>query len=639
MTTPRLIAILKSRAMTVLMEIPPETMASTAQPAPAGVPSHFSAWSEEPPAPWNPRTITGLVSLLVIWAAWFYGTWGAWGNLTIDSGREMYVPWVLAEGKTLYKDIWYLYGPASPYFNSLLYRLFGVHLNVLYCAGSLSALGSALFLYLTGMRLSCTLVGWTAAAAVLFQAFHPTLFCFPLPYSFATVYGCLISCAFLWILVCASGSRHWAWTFSAATVAAIAMLLKLEVGAACYLALALLIAARAIRDKSAKGLFKDLALCLPGILLCVAVAWWMVSLRGVAFITQENLMSWPTSYFMRTLGKAWLATTGFAITLPALGEAAKRALALLAFLQGVHLFLSPRRMSATTRILRAALLGLAILYMAVFLGWGGSYNLLFFPQDMVLYVSIGALFAWWLFCREPQSQKRLALALVLSFSAFFAFRILLKMMNADYPIYYNGPPIFCFLLLLRFLLPATGKSPRFLARAEAVICLACLAAAAAPTPQILSANAKQVWLKTDRGNLRVTPDRLDAYSTAIQFMKEKNARGETVLSVPEDTSLYFLSGTHCPTRVFAFTPGLVAPGRMSDELLQEVQRADIRYLIWSNRVFPEGGGLLFGTDFDQQLGHYLTSHYHRAAPITNRRVAFGQWMAWIWERNAEAARP
>src|SRR5260370_22670107 len=123
--------------------------------------------------PWNITTYGALVMPLTLWAVKVYTTWGTWGNLTIDSGREMYVPALLAEGKLLYRDVWFMYGPAAPYFTSYLFRLFGVHLNVLYWAGSLSALGSAMFLYLIGMRLSSWLVGWTAGAVGLFESFHP----------------------------------------------------------------------------------------------------------------------------------------------------------------------------------------------------------------------------------------------------------------------------------------------------------------------------------------------------------------------------------------------------------------------------------------------------------------------------------
>src|SRR5271165_3978654 len=111
-----------------------------------------------PPVSWTPTTFIALATLLALWGLKVYSTWAAWGSLTIDSGHEMYIPAQLAEGKQLYRDVWFMYGPASAYFNSYLYRLFGVHLSVLYWAGSVSALVSAIFLYLVGMRLSSWLV-------------------------------------------------------------------------------------------------------------------------------------------------------------------------------------------------------------------------------------------------------------------------------------------------------------------------------------------------------------------------------------------------------------------------------------------------------------------------------------------------
>jgi hypothetical protein len=127
----------------------------------------------------------------------------------------------------------------------------------------------------------------------------------------------------------------------------------------------------------------------------------------------------------------------------------------------------------------------------------------------------------------------------------------------------------------------------------------------------------------------------EQYQAAIQFMKEKNARGEAVLSVPEDTSLYFLSGTRCPTRVFAFNPGMLVPGKMTGEVIDEMERNNVRYLIWSNRIYPEYGVFRFGVDFDKPLGSYLISHYHRLRPLVSTPVSLGDWNAYVWERNAE----
>ena len=41
----------------------------------------------------------------------------------------MDLPLRLLEGDVLYRDVFYMYPPFSPYFNSFLYSLFGVHLE------------------------------------------------------------------------------------------------------------------------------------------------------------------------------------------------------------------------------------------------------------------------------------------------------------------------------------------------------------------------------------------------------------------------------------------------------------------------------------------------------------------------------
>ncbi len=66
---------------------------------------------------------TGLAML-----AW---TWGTWPDVVIDFGRELYVPWQLAEGKVLYRDIAWFNGPLSAHWNAALFSLFGVGLQTL----------------------------------------------------------------------------------------------------------------------------------------------------------------------------------------------------------------------------------------------------------------------------------------------------------------------------------------------------------------------------------------------------------------------------------------------------------------------------------------------------------------------------
>ena len=584
-----------------------------------------------PEVPWNRTTYITFSALVVIWAALMYLTWASWGDLTINSGNEMYVPAVLSEGKMLYRDVWYMHGPLGPYLNSVLFRIFGLRLEVLYWAGSLSALGSAALLFLTGMRLGSWVVGWAAGAVVLIQAFAPWLFCFPLPYSFAPVYGCLTACLFLWLVVRASTSMRQVWIWGAGTAAAAALLLKLEYGLACYAVLILLILARGYRQQSWKPILKDLLAVLPGVLVCAAVIGWMVSIAGVGFITQENYMSWPTSYFMKTYGKTWLENTGLTINAAAFGQALVRT----ALLGGVALafygILRRGRGNRSSVFLAAEVCIIALAFLVPHLPWPAEavFHWLFFPQDMVLFTLIAAIFAWWYFYRS--SDRNAALPLLFTFSALLAFRLLMGMQPTGYPIYYNGPVILSFLLLLsRLIVPKDLRSPSLLHQSEVLVCFGCLVAAASSSNPFLALEKNLVPLTTERGTIRVSKHMAENYQAAIAFMKKKAAAGEFVLSIPEDTSLYFLSGAHCPTRVLEFSPGVLAPGEMTDETIQQMEDESPRYLLWSNRTFPEYAAPLFGTDFDRRFGDYLRSHYRPVAPLVLDNDP--GWDAIVWER-------
>jgi len=595
---------------------------------------------------WNSRIWTGLLALLALWAWKFWSTWAAWGDVTIDTGHEMYVPWMLAQGKMLYRDVWFIYTPAAPYFNSYLFRLFGPSLNVLYWAGSLSALGSAVFLYLTGIRLSFPLASWAAGSVVLLEAFAPSLFCFPLPYGFPAVYGCLVGCVFLWLIVCAAMETGWGWMLGAGTAAAVALLLKPEYGLACYSAVALLIASQCFARRSWRPLAIGIAGTLPGVAICALVLRWMLSIAGLEFITQENIMSWPTSFFMKTYGKMWLATTGFTVSSASFYDAMFRA----ALPAGAAMFVASllwwKRADRWATSLRVTL-GLGLLGLLVvshhyslesFAGAAVSaVSALFFPQDMVLYVAAALAFVWVHFLRRPGSSHAQAVALLFSFSVLLAFRILMGMKPVEYAIYYNGPAVLSFLVIASALFSGPGVSIRSAFAGRLLVCLGCLAAVFL---QVRSEEAfskgHYVPLVTDRGTIRMTKAKAENYKAAIRFMKEKALLGESVLSIPEDTSLYFFSGTECPTRVYAFTPGGLAPGKMTEESIHQIESKHVRHLIWSNRIYPEYGTPVFGTDFDVPLGDYLRAHYRPVGRLLPVTPVMWDWTAVVWERKPEA---
>ena len=57
---------------------------------------------------WGPLCGVAVGAAMLAW------TWGTWPDVLVDFGGELYVPWRLAEGDVLYRDVAYFTGPLSP---------------------------------------------------------------------------------------------------------------------------------------------------------------------------------------------------------------------------------------------------------------------------------------------------------------------------------------------------------------------------------------------------------------------------------------------------------------------------------------------------------------------------------------------
>jgi hypothetical protein len=590
----------------------------------------FASVGDRQQVPWDRNTFWALLSLVGIWGALFALTWAHWGDLTVDSGREMYVAAELAQGKTLYSDIWYPYTPASPYVNSVLFRILGFNLGVLYWAGAAAALASAVLLFLTGLQLVPRVAAWTTGMVLILQSFVPSSFSFPLPYSFAAVYGCLSSCLCLWLIIKASSSPRVGWMVGAGVAASVALVMKQEFGAGCFVGLALLVILRRIKTGSSRRVAADVAALLPGCLLSASVIYWMISLRGAEFLVQQNLMSWPTSYFMKTYGRFWLANTGLIISKTVVLKGFASILLLMLFWLGFRWMVvrSGHRpwwsWACVAALAVVAIVSLQSDYLA------RRVRLFVFPSAVLFLVAVMMPVTAWLCWRTRWSTAFVQALLLFAITCGISMRILFWMEPRGYAIYYNGPIVLSYFLILSWLL---GRKALQGNRSVALFpCSAALLAVSLVVLPLYKTNAGSAPLVTGRGVIYTSPQKSSAYNSVLDFIRRKQPDA-SFLSVPEDVSLYFLSGTDCPTRVYAFTPGLLAPGRITEEVIQEIEQKQVRYLIWSNRTFEEYGTPNFGVDFDRALGQYFMRAYRPIHTIGGESSR--GWKAVIWERTSD----
>jgi len=135
-----------------------------------------------------------------------YVSWLKWGDVLVDCGRELDIARQMAEGKTLYDDLRYWYGPLAPWIDSTLFSLFGVHTGVLMAAGIVCAALTCVVLYRLTRCFASRLCSASVTVLFLYACAFGHLvangiFNFVMPYAQSATYGILVCLASIYFLV------------------------------------------------------------------------------------------------------------------------------------------------------------------------------------------------------------------------------------------------------------------------------------------------------------------------------------------------------------------------------------------------------------------------------------------------------
>jgi len=130
--------------------------------------------------------------------------WMKWGDLMVDYGSQVYLPWQIAEGKVLYRDIHYLFGPLSSHVHALLFSIFGPGIQVLVVFNLLLAGVLAGLLFVMFRRsadaLTATLCGISFVVVFALGQYRGSgNFNFAAPYNYELTHGVLLGIVTLFL--------------------------------------------------------------------------------------------------------------------------------------------------------------------------------------------------------------------------------------------------------------------------------------------------------------------------------------------------------------------------------------------------------------------------------------------------------
>jgi hypothetical protein len=583
------------------------------------------------------------LALLVLVALMSVATWQKWGHVIRDSGREMYIPAALRDGKRLYIDVWYCYGPLVPYWHALLFRLFGIHLSVLYAAGISVVTIICFTLYSVSRFFLPVSLSCAAVFAFILQAFQLNLFNYVLPYSYPASYGSMFAVLLLWLLVSdCFEPRAWR-VFAAGSLAAMMLLTKLEFGVFAYLLVAGALAIRAMRAGSIRLLARDAALCLPGIVVVIVVYGSLIARTSLQFLFGDsNFGVLPGSFFASTYGAMWARSNG---------AVASPTVAIITILTGLAgtgalvggIFLAARSRKARIRlfVLALALSGVYLLTFFAEKAWHPSSlvatlrvaPILFFNPGMVWVVI--ALFcvilrSWW---QNGKTASDSALLVLTALATAIGSRVWMNVQPAGYSIFYDTAAYLAWLVAIYKACDYLPEriSGRLWQSVSIVLCIGVLACTAVQYPL----HRRPFKVSSERGGFRTTRSTGQAYAQVLSFLEGATSRSESFVILPEDTALYYLSASYAPSRWYVLIPPVLPPSEQAS-YIADLERAHLKYVVLSNRATPEYGKPIFGIDYKQEIYNWIQQNFEiRTRVGSPERVQKpAEWGVVIYERKA-----
>ncbi len=574
-----------------------------------------SRTGRRPHAAAGPLLLAALFALLTAWS------WGKWPDVLVDFGTELYVPWQLASGKVLYRDIACRQGPLPHYLNALWFALFGVSLRTLVLC-NLAIFAGICALATRILQRTCGALAAQVACAVLLVVFGFSQYVgignynYVTPYQHHQTHGLALGLLGILALargVCRGSAPAWG---AAGACLGLVFLTKLELflplAAASGVALAFLPlggaragAARAARVFVAAALLPPLlALALLGRAMPPEAA--LAGVLGNWLQLGGGLLAGP--FYQRGAGLDDAAGNAARAVAQLAGLAAFAALAL-----ALERFLPRGRRRAW-----ALAVGLAAFAAG---SLPGLVDWLEVPRALPL-STLGLAAGLLALCARRRAEPgALERWLPLALWAVYALALLAKMGLAARIHHYGFALAMPATLLLvaalvaflpAVLAPRTGGA---VARAAALGAIAaCALSLWARSEGFYREKTVAVGEGADR--FLAAPVRGRAVAAALARLAGLVPPGATLLALPEGAGLNYWLRRESPTRFLLFLPPEIEAFGGEEALLREIRRGEPAVVALVARPSREFGVGPFGSDprNGRELLHWVEAHYERVAP-------------------------
>ncbi|HAR67297.1 MAG TPA: hypothetical protein DCR55_13950 [Lentisphaeria bacterium] len=579
-----------------------------------------------------PRSVWCLPPVFVLLTIW---SWRRWPDMLVDIGHQLYIPWRLAEGEVLYRDISYIMGPLSQEANAVLFRLFGESMSTLIWCNLLILCAISTLLWRL-LRIWST-ANCASLLTVLFlcvfafsQYVGVASYNFVLPYRHEMTHGLLILLVLAHVLAADPHSPRLPRWLSAGFLCGLLFLLKAEltlagVGfAAVFWWLGLL--SREGREWQAwlKALLVySLAFLVPTV---VAVAWycrWQPPLDALrAVLTTWELTLFPSeavdgTFYLKLMGLDRPLELGAEIARAALVWALALSVAVAIGLATAKFV--PRRHGRRIALVVAVIVG----YLAIPHGWWYSVGrpLPFLAAGLALWHCR----RWWRLRHTPAARKAAILTAWAALAAAILLKVSLRARIGHYGFVLAVPAAVLVWYELVHELPLRMR--RFRAVCEVrnamiglllVFCFQHLAF----THEFYTTKTMSVGRGQDTffHDPQASP-RHFLLPKVLDYLRDSMSPGETLLVAPEGISFnYFLRARHT-IPYYQLNPWEMVLTGGEQAVIDSLEADSPDWIVLLKIDMKEYGYRYLGLDYGLDLVTWVRKHYDVAEVLTTRNKA------------------
>ena len=548
-----------------------------------------------------------------------YVSWMKWGNIVIDTPREMWMPLQVLKGRVLYKDLAYEYGFLPPYLLSFVYRIFGVSVISLVGVGiTVTVLMTALLYKISRFFLNeifSFLVIVTFMFVFAFGHYSGGIFNFILPYSFASTFFMLFTASslyfFLEFIVSEKRKHLLLWGVSLI----LSFLCRPDMSIPVWAGFVFIgeIFIFKTRKKIWRFNLYFIAPLLISILCYILFIIKMQALEGFKGSIIELVTFGITKNDAFVSNMIGLNNIGFNISLIVKSFVLHLIVILLIGAGSIAVssfFLNKKEESNIT----LPLIGLVVITAAFMLG----YNLLAINflqyRCMVLLLIIGAGVFFVKTFTGPDFKKNISCLLLFVISILTITRIIFKTLPYGYGFYMLDLSLICYYVFFFRIIKNVVRKLRInnFPMNFFLSVLACLFLFLISPYWRISSYVyahKNVKINTNMGSIFCFPVQGTLrYWEAVEYIRNNVPDDAAVVVVPEGVGINLFTSRKNPSRYYSFVPPVCI--RIGEgNIIAELNRYNIDYFVIVHRTTAEYGYPFFGVDYGKKIFSWINEHY------------------------------